>query len=177
MRELARIHGHEAHGTLLLLLAMPCLLPVPGVGTVLGFGIVALAYGLARGWCTPSLPHRVAELALPRHWAQRVLLGLASGYAVAGRHARVRLSRLASPGRRPGIAAAIALMAVIIIMPIPFGNVLPAVSLSFIALGLVFRDGMAVLLGLVLAAIATLVTAGLFLLAWLWGRQWLAGTP
>lgn len=29
----------QAQGTLLLLLAMPCLLPVPGVGTVLGLGM------------------------------------------------------------------------------------------------------------------------------------------
>jgi hypothetical protein len=39
MRAMAQAHGPEAQGTLLLLLAMPCLLPVPvpGVGTVLGF--------------------------------------------------------------------------------------------------------------------------------------------
>ena len=41
MRALAQAHGPEAHGTLLLLLAMPCLLPVPGVGTVLGMGMAA----------------------------------------------------------------------------------------------------------------------------------------
>ena len=43
MRAMAQAHGPEAQGTLLLLLAMPCLLPVPGVGTVLGLGMAALA--------------------------------------------------------------------------------------------------------------------------------------
>jgi len=38
IRAMAQAHGPEAQGTLLLLLAMPCLLPVPGVGTVLGLG-------------------------------------------------------------------------------------------------------------------------------------------
>lgn len=32
--------GPEVHGTLLLLLATPCLLPVPGAGTALGPGLV-----------------------------------------------------------------------------------------------------------------------------------------
>jgi len=35
--------SQRAHGTLLLLMAVPCLLPVPGVGTVLGLGTAALA--------------------------------------------------------------------------------------------------------------------------------------
>ena len=38
-------------------------------------------------------------------------------------------------------------MAGIVVMPIPFGNLLPAVALVFIGLGLVFRDGVAVILG------------------------------
>ena len=94
MHAMAHAHGPEAQGTLLLLMAMPCLLPVPGVGTVLGLGIAALAVAMWRGHCAPCLPQRVAELELPRHWAQRVLVGLASAYAVAGRHAKARLSYL-----------------------------------------------------------------------------------
>ena len=175
MRDLAQAHGPEAHGTLLLLLAMPCLLPVPGVGTVLGMGMAALAVAMWRGHCAPCLPQRVAELELPRHWAQRVLVGLASAYAVAGRHAKARLSHLASAGRRSGIAIAVGLMAAIVVMPIPFGNVLPALALSFIGLGLVFRDGVAVLLGLLLSGVAGVATTGLLLMAWVWGSEWVVG--
>ena len=51
MRAMAQAHGPEAHGTLLLLLAMPCLLPVPGVGTVLGVGVAALAVAIGHGGC------------------------------------------------------------------------------------------------------------------------------
>ena len=175
MRALAQAHGPEAHGTLLLLLAMPCLLPVPGVGTVLGMGMAALAVAMWRGHCAPCLPQRVAELELPRHWAQRVLVGLASAYAVAGRHAKARLSHLASAGRRSGVAIAVGLMAAIVVMPIPFGNVLPALALSFIGLGLVFRDGVAVLLGLLLSGVAGIATTGLLLMASVWGIEWIAG--
>ena len=173
MRDMAHAHGPEAYGTLLLLLAMPCLLPVPGVGTVLGMGIAALAVAMWRGHCAPCLPQRVAELELPRHWAQRVLVGLASAYAVAGRHARARLSHLASVGRGSATAIAVGLMAAIVVVPIPFGNVLPALALMFIGLGLVFRDGVAVVLGLVVSGVALVATTGLVLTAWAWGSEWL----
>jgi hypothetical protein len=176
MRAMAQAHGPEAHGTLLLLLAMPCVLPVPGVGTVLGLGMAALAVAMWRGHSAPCLPQRVAELELPRHWAQRVLLGLASAYALAGRHARARLSHLAICGRRSAMALVVGLMAAIVVMPIPFGNLLPAVALVFIGLGLVFRDGVAVILGLLMSGVAVVATTGLLLVAWVWGSKWILGS-
>ncbi len=175
MRALAQAHGPEAHGTLLLLLALPCLLPIPGVGTVLGMGMGTLAVALWRGHCAPCLPQRVADLELPRRSAQRILMALASAYAVAGRHARARLSHFASVGPRSGVALVVGLMAAIIVMPIPFGNILPAIALSLIGLGLVFRDGLAVLLGLLMSAVASVVTTGLVLMAWMWGSKWIVG--
>ena len=175
MRAMAQAHGPEAYGTLLLLMAMPCMLPVPGVGTVLGLGMTALAVAMWRGHDEPCLPQRVAELELPRHWAQRVLLGLASAYAMAGRHARTRWSHFAGPDWRSAIAVAVGLMALIVVMPIPFGNMLPSLVVMLIGLGLVFRDGMAVVLGLVGAGLALFVTAALVLAAWVWGSEWLLG--
>jgi len=175
MRAMAQAHGPDAHGTLLLLLAMPCLLPVPGVGTVLGLGMAAVALAMWRGQCEPCLPQRVAELELPRPWAQRVLVGLASAYALAGRHAKARLSHLAFMGRRSATAIAVGLMAVIVVMPIPFGNLLPALALVLIGLGLVFRDGLAVILGLLMSGVAVVATTGLLLMAWVWGSDWILG--
>lgn len=175
MRVMAQAHGPEARGTLLLLLAMPCLLPVPGLGTVLGLGMAALAVAMWKGHCEPCLPQRVAELELPRHWAQRVLVGLASAHALAGCHARARMSHLVTSGRRSATALAVGLMAAIVVMPIPFGNLLPAVALVFIWLGLVFRDGAAVILGLLMSGVALIATTGLLLMAWVWGSEWILG--
>jgi hypothetical protein len=59
-------------------------------------------------------------------------------------------------------------------MPIPFGNVLPAVALMLIGLGLVFRDGVAVVLGLLISALAMVATVGLLLAAGMWGGDWIA---
>ena len=102
------------------------------------------------------------------------MLGLlASAYAMAGRYVRARLSHLASVGRRSWTAAAVGLMAVIVVLPIPFGNVLPALAMMLIGLGLVFRDGVAVVLALATAGLALFVAAGLLLMAWAWGSDWI----
>ncbi|MBQ0960329.1 exopolysaccharide biosynthesis protein [Ideonella sp. 4Y11] len=173
MQTLAQAHGPEAQGALLMLLAMPCLLPVPGVGTVLSLGMAALSLAMWRGQ-GEGLPPRVAALELPGPWARRVLHGLATAYALAGRHARQRLDTLTAARWHPALAAVVGLMALIVLLPIPFGNLLPSLALVLIGLGLVFRDGLAVALGLAGAALAVLVTAGLVAWAWTWGGDWAA---
>lgn len=175
MRDLVQAHGPQAHGALLLLLAVPCLLPVPGAGTALGGGIAWLAFMMWRGHGTPDLPPRVAELELSQRWARRVMAGLAWVYALAGRHARERFSPMAGPRWQGVIALTVGLMAAIIVLPIPFGNLLPALAVMLIGIGLVFRDGVVISLGLLGACLTCGVTAGLVWMAWGWGTEWLPG--
>ena len=173
LQSLAQAHGPTAHGSLLLLMAAPCLLPVPGLGIVLGVGMAALATAMWRGDAVQCLPRRVAEFELSHHSARRVLGLLASTYVVADRFSTARFSHLASLGKRSWIAATVGLMAVIVLLPIPFGNVLPALAMMLIGLGLVFRDGVAIILGLTTAGLALLMTAGLVSMVWVWGGEWI----
>jgi hypothetical protein len=159
-------------------MAAPCLLPVAGVGTLLGLGLVAVALALWRGHEPVGLPPRVAAMALPRDGAQRVLGLIAHFYAFASRCSRARLTHLVRTGRCRWTAASVGAMAVLIVLPIPFGNVLPALALTAFGLGMVFRDGAAVLLGAVFSVLALAFTAALGLAAWHWGGEgltaWLA---
>jgi hypothetical protein len=169
LSHLAALHGPAAQGTLLVLLAAPCMLPIPGVGTVLGIGLALLARAMWHGQQAGGLPQRVADVELSGAWARRVLDLLARFYGLAGRLARTRLTGMTEPGPRSWLAAKAGLMAVLIVLPIPFGNVLPALALMLLGLGMVFRDGVAVLLSGAMAAVAVLYTAGLGLAAWAWG--------
>ncbi len=167
-------HGTAAQGSLLLMLAVPCLLPIPGTGAVFGFGLLAMAVAMWRGLPDSGLPRRVAELELSRPWAQRLLSVLATLYGLAARLTRARLRGwLGGPLRRV-LAGCLGAMAILLLLPIPFGNVIPALALLLIGLGLVFQDGLAVALGLVMAAVATLLTVVLLFGASVWVRDWIA---
>ena len=62
-------------------------------------------------------------------------------------------------------------MAALIILPIPFGNVLPALALMLLGLGLAFRDGVLVLVGAATGGLALLSTSALAFAAWHWGSS------
>jgi hypothetical protein len=104
---------------------------------------------------------------------------------LSSRWCRPRLQRLALlPARSwqaAAVAALVATMGVLIFLPIPLGNVLPAASVTCLGLGLSRRDGVAALWSAGLAALALAYTAALAAGAWAWvmaplGR-WLGLNP
>ena len=169
--QLADAHGAAALGTLMVLLSTPCVLPVPGVGNIMGAALVLMSLSMWRGDEQLQLPERVAQMQLSPLWARRVLLLLARFYTVAGRWGRHRFDHLTTPRPRSWMSLKVGLMGVLIFLPIPFGNVLPAMSLVLLGLGLAFRDGVAVMLSAGVSALAVGYTAALGVLAWVWGVE------
>jgi len=60
----------------------------------------------------------------------------------------------------------IVLMGFLIFLPIPFGNVLPSLSLVSLCLGWMFRDGLALVLSTLFGVAALAVTATFSQLLW-----------
>ncbi len=146
LQELLHLHGEGSGAVLLMLMALLSTLPVAGAGTVLSLGIFALAWAWLRGRDSLHLPERLAGLQLNALWTRRCLHSLAWTYERAERWLHPRWTALCHTRTRFWWALWIALMAVLIFLPLPLGNVLPGTSLMLLSLGWLFRDGLALLL-------------------------------
>lgn len=166
LQELLRLHGEASTAVVLMLLSMATVLPVAGVGTVLSFAIFALAWRWARQLETKTLPPRLGNLTLNACWTRRCLHALAWVYSRADRWLKPRWHALTHDRARPGWALWIALMGFIIFLPIPFGNVLPSLSLVALSLGWMFRDGVALVLSTLFGVSALALTATFSQLLW-----------
>ena len=144
------------------LLTLVFLIPVsiPGVSTV--FGAAILLIGVSRLLDRPLwLPARLRDRELP---AERLRQMLGRGMVWVHRLERIsRAHRLPSlaQGRAMDIFNSLAFIfaALLLMMPfgfIPFSNTLPGIALLFYAIGMIQRDGVAILLGH-LGTIVTLV--------------------
>ncbi len=164
--ELAKGLGETAPAVLLLLLALPPLIPLPGVpiGFVFGMAIGIVALQLIAGRAVLVLPGKLARRSLPRAGVRRMLLRAVPWLR--------RIETLLRPGRLMGltiggprrVVGGIALLlALTLAVPIPLGDPLPALATMTLAFGLMEHDGAAVLVG---ATIATAAIAwNVFLIA------------
>ena len=152
LSDLLGLHGDASPAVLLLVLSVLCVLPVYGVGTALSLAILLMAWQWSRiarpeqgARSAPVLPERLGRFRLDETWSRRCLHGLAWLYATAGRCLRERWTALCHPRTGPWWSLWIALMGFVIFLPLPFGNVLPSLSLVLLSLGWMFRDGLAML--------------------------------
>lgn len=141
----------QAGGFALVLAAVaaPNLLPSPGVplGVVLGVPMLILALQFAAGAAQPRVPARL--MAHPRLASVfgRALRWLAPRVRWWERRVRRRPLALREAGKRWLGGGWIGLMAVVIILPVPLGNTLPALSSLLIGVGLFLDDRLTVALG------------------------------
>jgi hypothetical protein len=155
--------GNRAFGALLFIFAAPVALPIaiPGISAVLGAPLLFLSWQLMRGQEQPWLPQvmlsrsfrcddfaRMLQRVLP--WMRRLerLIGPRLIWLVRGRAERV-------------VGFLAFLLALILFLPIPFGNTIPGLAIAFLALAILERDGAAAIAGTLMGFAGIGVVSGI----------------
>jgi len=145
---------------LILLFALPNLVPVPpGTSTILGTPLLFLTIEWALGK-RPWLPGALARRSMSRIKFASMVHRAAPWMERVDRLLKPRFPVFACPTAARPAAALCVILALIIVLPIPLGNMPPAWAISLIALGMLRRDGIWVLAG---------VAAGLASIVLVWG--------
>lgn len=144
------LHG-RGFVLLLLLLALPFSTPVPlpGLSTPFGLIIALIGVRLAFG-AKPWLPAKLLDTRLPPNVFAKVFAVTRKIILAFERLLRPRLLWVTSSPRREQLhAVPIVVCAVMLLLPlpIPFSNTIPAWAIMLTAAGLLERDGVFILVG------------------------------
>ena len=153
--------GTRSFGGLIILLAIVGLLP--GIGLIAGIGMIVIGTQLVLGFVTPRLPRFVQERSLDVDWVKSVCDRTAEQVENIERWAKPRwlvVSRMRGLCQLLGLSV-IALGAVVL-LPLPMTQLPPGVALVMLSLGLLERDGVLILLGLVIGLAALALGSFLF---------------
>jgi hypothetical protein len=177
IRDLVEALGDRALAALMLVFALPNVFPTPpGTSSVLGAPLVFLTAQLALGrklW----LPDFVRDRSLPFHDFQILIRRIAPWLARAEALLRPRASRLADPPMEYVIGLVCFILSVILALPIPLGNIVPALAICLLALGILEGDGWWIVAGLLTAVIAVAIVSGVFFALFetsMFIKQWLS---
>jgi hypothetical protein len=160
--------GRRAFGAVLFIFSIPNLLPLPpGSSTFLSLPLLILAPQLAVGRRRPWVPRwlgkRTVRRETLRHMTERVVPWIQ-------RAERATTARMGFMFGRTGdiaIGVVCTLLAAVLVLPIPLGNLLPATAVAALSLSLIQRDGLLTLVGYATAAVSVgvLVLSGRLVLA------------
>jgi len=160
LRDMLRTLGDRAHGALMFVLAVPSVMPVPpGVSTILGLPLMVLALQMLFRQ-PPWLPEVVGGRSLDRSDFVALTRRVIPWLQKAERLLRPRWLPLTRPPVENLLGLLCLVLAIVLALPIPLGNTLPALAISILALGILERDGMWISAGILAAAGALAVVSG-----------------
>lgn len=150
--------ARRGFGLLMIVLALPTLIPVlpPGSAVSIGALYILLSLQMLFGKEEPWLPRRLGRYRL----SARTIRALRTRAVPFLR----RVERLSRPRPLPldervvsrGIALVVLVLGIVLVLPLPFLNTLPALSVLLMGIGLLNRDGFFIAGGLALAAVILL---------------------
>jgi hypothetical protein len=152
---------HRALGFALLIFALPCCLPMPpGIPTVCGVAIVIIALNLITARQRLWLPKAISSKSIARSDLQRIADRVAPYLERLERVCKPRLPIVTDTVGKILIGLVILVLGFIMILPIPLlGNMPPGFAASVIAIGMTERDGLIVLIGTLVSAIAIAIAS------------------
>lgn len=161
--------GDRAFGALMLVFALPNALPMPpGTSAVLGAPLVFIAFQLMIGRPVLWLPGFITNRSMAREDFATLAGKIEPWVKKLERLLKPRLQALTTPFADRLTGAACLVLSLILALPIPFGNMPPAATMTIFALGMIESDGVAIAVGwlgtaisfVILALFAGVVSAG-----------------
>jgi hypothetical protein len=153
----------RAHTTLLVLFALPNVLPaIPGTSAITGMPLVYLALQLTLGQ-RPWLPSFIANRTFSRAGLATVMDQAKPWLERSERFLHPRLGALTRGRMERVIGVLTLILAIAVVLPIPFGNMIPALGIIFFSLGLMEEDGLWIIAGFL-----TMISGAVILSTLLW---------
>jgi hypothetical protein len=152
----------RAYGPLIVLFAAPNVLPValPGISAVLGAPLILLTAQLMIGRHRPWLPGFLRRRSLARTSFESLVHRIVPRLTRIEQMIQPRLLPLTGSWGTRAIGAVGMILAAIVFLPVPFGNALPGMALVLMAVGLLSRDGVAVVMGALIGMAGLAVVSG-----------------
>ena len=143
---------------IIALLVLPFLFPMPpGLSGVMGIGCLVLGMQMALGRRHPWLPKQVAKLEFPRGLTQKLLKHVRRFTVWLEKLVRSRWWQVANNsyiGRVNGCC--IAWLSILLMLPIPLTNPLPATAILLLAIANIEADGLVMCIGYLLTLFNTI---------------------
>jgi hypothetical protein len=149
--------GDRSFGWSVLLFALVNLIPMP-FGMITALPLILLTGQMAAGFEHVRLPGFITRLRLNRKGFQRVVLRLRPLIRQIEKIVRPRHVWLFQPQNERLIGLLLLVVSLALFIPIPLTGFIPAIALFVTAFGLIERDGIVTLSGIVLGIIAIIVT-------------------
>jgi hypothetical protein len=154
--------GERSFGALLVILAIPNMVAglIPGLSILLGLPLLLVSLQLLVGADKPWLPRRLARLEIQRADLRRIVERTRKVLRRLERALRPRLEFLTAPWAERLIGLGCVALSLLVFLPIPFANLVPATGIMLFGFSMLERDGLMALAAMGIVGLSAVLFGG-----------------
>ncbi len=160
--ELTKILKDKGFGILMLICSFPMAIPLPyppGFTTILGIPLMLFSIQMLLGYEAPKLPRWIGRKSF-KIKSMRDSINKAMPYILKiEKYIKPRFLQMTTISAEKFVGAISLLCAIFITLPIMFGNAVPSAGILVMSLGLISKDGITVLLGILISIIGIIIAS------------------
>lgn len=153
---------HErGFGIIMTLFALPLCVPAlpPGVTALPAIPLIFFSLQIIWGMGSPWIPKFIGNKKIKRTTLAFIVEKSSPVLRRIEKLLRARFSFASSNGGEKIIGVFSLIFALSILVPLPFTNLIPAIGILFMSLGLLSKDGIMIILGIIIGAIGVTITS------------------
>jgi hypothetical protein len=135
--------------------------PIPGI---ISIPLVIFSVQMILGYSSPKLPKRFSDLSVKRTILARLVQKSSPYIRKVERFLKPRLMFMTSPNAERVIGVFTLIFSLLVLMPLPLSNFIPGLGVLVISFGLLGKDGLVVLLGIIIGIIGAVISIATILL-------------
>jgi hypothetical protein len=154
--------GERSFGALLVILAIPNMVAglIPGLSILLGLPLLLVSLQLLVGAEKPWLPRRLARLEIQRADLRRIVERTRKALRRLERALRPRLEFVTASWAERLIGLGCVALSILVFLPIPFANLVPATGIMLFGFSMLERDGLVALAALGIVGLSAALFGG-----------------
>ena len=154
--------GERSFGALLVILAIPNMVAglIPGLSILLGLPLLLVSLQLLVGAEKPWLPRRLARLEIQRADLRRIVERTRKALRRLERALRPRLEFVTASWAERLIGLGCVALSILVFLPIPFANLVPATGIMLFGFSMLERDGLMALAAMGIVGLSAVLFGG-----------------
>lgn len=165
MSDLLEVFHERGFGFFLFFFALPAALPIPavGVGTILGMPLLFLTAQQAVGRHTIWFPEKIKHKTISKTKINSFTKAAMPWVKRIEKLVKPRLEFITQGGFSKLIGILGFIMAIAVCIPLPLTNTIPSLGIALMAVGILMRDGLAVLAGAAIGIAWVILLCGIII--------------
>ena len=156
--ELKSSLSERSFGFLLLVFSLPIIVVPPGLTMLACIPVSLISIQMFLGYHTPWLPSWLGNRSIKRKTLASIIEKVSPVLYKIERVTRARLYFISSRNGEKVFGAFASLYSLSIAVPLPLTNLLPAIGIALMSIGLISRDGLLIILGMIVGLVGCIIT-------------------